>query len=261
MPDIFSIEMLIPIIIIVFFSATVQGISGFGMGLIAVPLLAILVMHQIAVPLVTGTAIVVSTIIVLKYKAHIAWKKMLWLGIPAMCLSPFGVHLLLILETHQLQYLLGTILLLDTVLYFNGVLKTKKNGEKPANSKLKIPQNAVSVFIGAISGILGGALGMTGPLLANHLIKTGIQREEFKVTLNLIFLFSAIWRTILYFVQDVMKPETIKLGLYVIPVAILGIIVGGQLGKYIPNKQFVLYIHLFIGLIGVWQFVQATGIV
>ena len=129
-------------------------------------------------------------------------------------MAPFGVHLLKILTAAQLKLGLGLVLIASTSAHF--FKSGAKGGSVAAGPVMHSP--VTTVCVGGISGVFGGALGMTGPLLADHLIKTGIRSEGFKVTLNLVFVLSAIWRTGLYLQQDILSGHTLMLGLTAVPV-------------------------------------------
>lgn len=255
-----NIDLLVLIAITILLGAILQGLSGFGLVLLAVPLLATFMLPQVAVPVASFASLAAALMMIFQYRAHCNWVRVAWLGIPALLLSPFGVYLLTILNTQELHLLIGIVLIGSTTIYFGSKLIIKaENSDYDIISLEKMSSRLNTVCIGAVSGILGGTLGMTGPLLANHLIKTGIRREEFKATLNLIFVLSASWRICLYFVQDVMTGQTLILGLFTLPVTIIGILIGQQLGKLIKKQSFVSFIHLLIALIGIWQLIEALG--
>ncbi len=96
-------------------SAALQGASGFGMALLAVPLLTLAMEPKIAVPVTTMAGMVGSGMIVLRLWRHCDWRRAAWLGIPALVTAPFGVHLLKVLTTGQLCLGLGVILVVSAV--------------------------------------------------------------------------------------------------------------------------------------------------
>jgi uncharacterized protein len=182
----------------------------------------------------------------------------LWLGIPTLLTAPFGVHLLKIMTAPQLKMALGAVLVGSAVWHFMKVKLFPQTfaevklapGEAPTHSRV------ICLLIGAFSGVLGGAMGMTGPLLADYLIKSGIGREAFKATLNIVFLASAIWRTALYFVQGVSTSDALQIGAVLMPVALAGTLLGLSLDKKIPAKKFVGYTQAALLVLGIWLFIN-----
>ena len=53
----------------------VQGISGFGSALVAMPLLALVVDVKTAVPLCVLNGLLITLFLTLRLKAHINWRK------------------------------------------------------------------------------------------------------------------------------------------------------------------------------------------
>ena len=97
---------------------------------------------------------------------------------------------------------------------------------------------------------------MTGPLLADYLNKCGIQPNEFRITLNLIFLASSIWRTGLYVARDVLTGKTLWLSLIAIPAVMTGALLGWVWGRKIKQETFTTSINWFLLLIGIGMLIQ-----
>jgi uncharacterized protein len=259
MSYILSVPWFWPAAAIVLGSAAFQGASGFGMALIALPLLMALAGPQMAVPIITLAALIPPLVVLRVYRRH--WEPGLsaWLGVPTLLTAPFGVHLLKIMTEPQLKMSLGAVLVGSAAWHFLkaklfprtfGETKVLAPGEKPRHSRV------ICVLIGAFSGVLGGAMGMTGPLIADFLIKSGISREAFKATLNLVFLASAVWRTGLYFWQGVTTGGALGIGVTLMPLALLGTMIGLLADKKIPASKFVGYTQAMLLLIGAWLFVN-----
>jgi uncharacterized protein len=255
MDDILAQPWFWPSVIIVFGSATFQGASGFGMALIALPLLMALMGPQMAVPVVTFANLVPPLVVLWVYRRHWQPRLTAWLGVPTLMTAPLGVHLLKIMTAPQLKMALGGILIASAAWHFLKSYFWPKTfspdavaGGSPKHSRV------ACVLVGAFSGVLGGAMGMTGPLLADFLVKSGLGRESFKVTLNIIFLASATWRTGLYAVQGVTTNEAFRVGMVLLPVGLLATILGLMADKHIPAKKFIGYTQVALLMLGVWTF-------
>lgn len=248
-------EVWVPALAVFLVSAMLQGASGFGMALLAVPLLTLLVDPKVAVPAVTMAGMAVSALTVIQLWRHCDWRRAAWLGIPALLAAPFGVHLLKVLTSQQLCFGLGVVLILSSVV---SLCQKQRSCEGAAAAGRAARIGPVgSVAVGGFSGVLGGALGMTGPLLADYLNKSGIRPDEFRITLNLIFLASSVWRTGLYAAQHVMTGPTLWLAAGAIPVAALGAFVGGVAGRRIRPETFTNSVNWMLLLIGIGMLVQS----
>lgn len=242
-------SVLLPAAGIFLISGTLQGVSGFGLALVAVPVLASFVEPQIAVPVATLAGGAVAALMIARFRQHCDWGRAAWLGVPALCIAPFGVHLLKALTASQLRLGLGVVLIGSALFSF---FRKAPAPDAPRTSRLG------SVCVGGFSGVLGGALGMTGPLLADYLIKSGIRREEFSITLNLIFVASAAWRTGLYFAQGLMTGPALQVACLAVPVALTGAAIGILISRRIKNEAFVRFVNVLLVAIGIWMIVEGA---
>ena len=260
MPELLA-PWLLPALAIVFFSAMFQGTTGFGMALLCTPLLATLIDPRTAVECVTVVAMATTATIAYSYRSHWDLKRAAWLGAPLLVGTPFGVLLLKILSDAQLKAGVGALLLATSGTYVAGMIfkKTTEAGTIAAAADPAHPAHispAACIVVGGTSGLLGGATGITGPLLANYLIRTGISRESFKVTLNLIFTASAFWRTGCYVAMGLLHRQTLLSALLLIPVALLGTFAGMRLDKKIPAEHFIRIVHVLLLMLGTWMVVS-----
>src|SRR5512136_2845216 len=94
--------LLIPALAVVFLASILSGMTGFGFGLIAVPLLTIILPPQVVVPLVRLQSLWSSGIVVLEGRHWLNLRSM-WLIIAASLVSlPLGAYLLVIWDANTL---------------------------------------------------------------------------------------------------------------------------------------------------------------
>ena len=251
----------IPALAMMFFTAMFQGTTGFGMALICTPLLAALAGTRTAVECITLVATTTTATIAYSYRAHWDLKRAIWLGAPLLAGTPLGVLLLKYLTDTQLKMGLGVVLILTSGTFVAGWLRrrTAEAGAQVPDEKPSTPAHispAICIAVGGTSGVLGGATGITGPLMANYLIRTGISRESFKVTLNLIFTASALWRSSCYLAMGMIHRQTFCTALLLIPVAVLGTHAGIRMDKRIPAQHFIPLVHVLLTGLGVWMVVS-----
>jgi uncharacterized membrane protein YfcA len=254
MIELFHSDLLVPALCIFLVSSMLQGATGFGMGLIAIPLLTLLLDPKIVVPATTIASMAVSLMIIVQLHQHCDWRRAAWLGVPALLTAPLGVHLLKILTSRQLCTGLGVVLIASaSVSLWQRWRSGRTTGSAAPNTDIR---PVGSVAVGSVSGVIGGALGMTGPLLADYLNKSGIRPEEFRITLNLIFVASSTWRTGLYVARDILTGQTLWLALAAVPAVILGATLGSVLGRRIRREAFTVSINWFLLLIGIAMLLQ-----
>jgi uncharacterized membrane protein YfcA len=261
MPHVTLTNFLLSAMLAVFFTAAFQATTGFGMALIGVPALTLLIDPRSAVECITFVSITSTATIAYSYRSHWDLQRAAWLGVPLLAATPVGVYLLNLLSDAQMRIGVAALLLLTSGMFVVNLLIRKYVGVGGTAPSERVAERSVGkrdysrsacLLVGGTSGVMGGATGMTGPLLANYLIRTGISRESFKVTLNLIFTASALWRASLYVGSGMITRETYIATLLLTPVALLGTQAGMRLDKRIPAEHFITVVHFFLLLLGGW---------
>lgn len=248
-------------VLIVFVSAFIQGLSGFGMALLAVPLLLSqpgIGIH--AVPCLTIVAFGTVVEVLYRYRRHLDLERTLWLAIPALVSTPLGVELLQRVPLPYLRAGVGIFLMLQSLYQLRPRAASAPTAEAlvaaEAPSRRDYSRRAC-VVVGLISGVLGGSMGMVGPLLAAYLIASGISRDSFKVTLNAVFMASLLFRTGNFALKGMLDATWALAGLSLLPVAWLGGKSGVYMDRFIPAARFAVLVNVFLLGLGGWMFVKA----
>lgn len=146
---------------------------GFGGGLIAVPLLS-LVMHPKDAVLLMLVFQCLKTVLLVSAWKHISWSvlKLLPIGILAGCM--IGVEVLGVFDATLLRLLLATYLVIFVV-----------TDELKLNLGNHITGYAGSFLAGLSGGVISGITGMGGPALATYLRTCQLGKDAFRATIML----------------------------------------------------------------------------
>jgi uncharacterized membrane protein YfcA len=98
------------IAIIFFFAGFIQGLSGSGSSLVALPLLCLLINIKTAVPLVVLFSLIITTIMVIQLKQHAAPRKIIPLCISSIPGVVVGTTLLKSADSDIIGFMLGSLL-------------------------------------------------------------------------------------------------------------------------------------------------------
>jgi uncharacterized membrane protein YfcA len=214
------------IFLTVFFAIFVQSVTGFGLALVSMPILAALLGVRVATPLVVLIAISAETYLLFRYRGSIEIKTVWPLILAGMVGIPFGVLAIKILDEKIVLTLMG-ILIIAYSLY--------------ALFNFKLPSlsgNIWSTIFGFSSGVLGGAYNITGPLIIIYGNCRRWQPKEFKGNLQGFFLLGSIVAVISHALVHNFTKEVLNLFLIAIPAVALGLITGVSLDKYINPVIF-----------------------
>src|SRR5688572_13833914 len=154
------------------------GISGFGLGLITLPLLAHLFPIKFAIPMMVVLDFIGSISMGLKLRADIQ-KRELTLLVPFMIAGmAIGAFLLLALPADMLLAVLGVFILAYGVLYVSGKQPTFRVGRW------------ASAPAGVLAGTASGMFGVGGPVVVMYMGMRGSTLEQIRATIPVIFIFT-----------------------------------------------------------------------
>ena len=145
----------VEVLLVVFVASLVRSVFGFGEALIAVPLLALILPVQIAVPLAVLISIAIAAMVVAQDWRKIHLRSTTWLFLPTLAGIPLGIGLLKYAHQDLIKVILAAVILL-----FSGYSLL---GRRPLH--LEHDSRAWMLSCGFLAGVLGGAYGMNGPPL------------------------------------------------------------------------------------------------
>lgn len=241
--------------------------SGFGLGTILMPVLAVFFPVPIAV---SATAIVhlANNLFKLLLVGRLANKKIIiQFGIPAVIAAIFGAFLLTYVSSLPViaSYGIGnniheiTIvkLLIGLIIIFFSIFELI-----PKFANASIDQKYM-VFGGALSGFFGGLSGNQGALRSMFLIKSGLDKEEFIGTNAVIAVIVDMGRLIVYGIglYAVHSKAVQDLGALVAAAAVSAFI-GAFLGKELLKKVTLRTVQVLVGVLLIFLGISlSTGLI
>ncbi|MCI0700128.1 MAG: sulfite exporter TauE/SafE family protein [Planctomycetia bacterium] len=228
---------ILPVLGIVFLATLVRSAFGFGVALVAVPLLALFMPIQIAVPLATLLSITVAGLILAqdwrKVHARSAW----YLILPTLVGIPIG---LLVLT--EVSPLVVKVAMAIVIIAFSGYCLLGR-------WKPHLPNDKSAWAFGLFAGVLGGAYGMNGPPLVVYATLRGWTPEHFRATLQGYFLPASAAGMCGFWAAGLWVPEVTRYFLWSLPPAVIAVLIGRVANQRMHADDFVRYVH--IGLIGI----------
>lgn len=220
-----TIELLLAalIIIVAFF---VRGIAGFGSGLIAIPLLALMLPLSMVVPLVGLLDYLASTSHGARHRQAISWRDIY----PLLPFTFAGVltalYLFHTVDAELLRKALGGFILL----YALYTLLSSGPGFR-GSRWWAIPG-------GGLGGLIGTLFGTGGPFYVIYLRLRHLDKTAFRATIAIIFLIDGGSRIIGYFVSGFYTGDTMYLLAAALPIMIIGMYIGGHVHTTISQRTF-----------------------
>jgi len=241
--DLTLLEIILSIAII-FLAYTVKGLSGFGSGLIAIPLLAFIFPLTFIVP-VLGLLSYSGTIMQsAQLRAHVSWRDMLPL-IPFSLLGIFiAVWLLVNVDANKLVTALGIFVVLYSM-YSLRYHSVHAGGRRWA------------IIAGFGGGMVGALFGTGGPFYVVYLKLRQLGKSQFRATIAMIFLFDGGARMTGYALNGLFTSQVLWLVLTLLPVLFAGMYVGHHLHFKIDQQRFNQVISILLLVSGIMLIIKS----
>ena len=226
------------IVVIVFFAALVQTLSGFGFALIVMPLMAIVLGLRAAAPLVALAGLTVYTVNLIRYRQAVNLREVLRLSAGSALGIPVGVWALANVDESLVKALLGLILVAYAVYAL----------ARPAAAGLCSPRWVYPA--GFVAGCLGGAYNTAGPPVIVYASLRRWPREKFRAVLQAFFLFNATLIVASHYVAHHLTGDVLTFYLYAAPAILLGILIGSRFDARLNADRFRTLVMAMILLLG-----------
>lgn len=211
-----------------FLAGFVNGISGMGAAMVAVPIIVTMMPMNDVIP--------VSCLVVTAVSGHMAWNfrkgcrfsslKNLFMGsIPG---SFVGLSILLYIEAQLLQLLTGIVMVIFVIWQCLKRANTVRNPET-------LPK---SVAAGFCSGILNASISFGNPPIGAYALHLGWDQEETVGTMNIFSFGAFIIACLAQATAGLYTKEVLILAAWGIPASMFGIICSMPIAKRINAVTF-----------------------
>jgi uncharacterized membrane protein YfcA len=222
----------------------IQGVTGFGFGLLAIPLLSLFIDIKTAVPLCSLLGILITAFLSLRLRKHIDRRKILPLLLGCIPGVAAGTLVLKKAPTALLSVLMGVMLMAY------GLYRLQSR-EQP-NSIHPRWAYAAGFFTGAISS----AFSAGGPPTIIYATLRGWDKDGIKATLSGFFLTGGLAVITAHALTGLTTSLVIHYFLLSAPVVIGGVFMGSLLYDRIDTGAYLKLLHLLLlalGVLMVWN--------
>ena len=227
------------ILAIVTAAGFIQGLSGFGSAIIAIPLLSFFLDIKTSVALVTMLGIIIGLINTRELVHHSDFRRLTPLIASALLGIPVGVVFITSMRESIVLFILAILLIFYSLYSLRGI-------------KLSLFSHPYFAYVsGFFSGYLGATLSISGPPIIFYTAAQNWPAKEKKSLLTSYFLLVSIFTAIGFYISGMLNDRVMILfGYSVIP-----LIVGTYMGILAFNKIGSTYQNIVINI-----FVLGLGI-
>lgn len=223
-------------------AALLQGLTGFGFSILAVPLLTLFISPKIMVPVLLLYSIVINIVVFSSCWRSVELKRILILLIFGILGMPLGTHLLVVLPDNYLRIGIGFLILGFGLLQLLGFKKKFKQ-----NSMVTAP-------IGFASGILSGSISMSGPPIILFLTNQEVGKHVFRANLAAYFFILNIFTIPVYIMNDLLTKTVLNISLKYLVALLTGVFLGNYISHKIKDTHFrkvTLILLILLGILSV----------
>ena len=212
----------------IFVAYALRGATGFGAGVVSIPLLLLALPLQVVIPLVTAMGMIASAGQVVHQRRWVDWAAVRGLLLPSVLGVAAGLALFAVLDAQVLLKALA-VFIIGYALW--GYLP-KKKGPDP-----------FSAWLGPLAGALGGFVatvfgGMAGPLYVVYLRSRALDKARFRATMSFALVCLSSLRAAGYGGLGFYDARVLWLLVAAVPVLVVAMIAGDHWHAKLDEARF-----------------------
>jgi uncharacterized membrane protein YfcA len=245
-----SDPVILNILAIIFIATVFRSAFGFGESLVAVPLLALWIPLNEAVPLSVLVSVTIAAVVVVQDYKKIHLRSAGGLILYTLIGIPLGLIALVHFNDQIVKAVLGVVIITFSLYLLIG----KQLKELKTDSFIWL------FTCGLLAGVLGGAYGINGPPLVIYGAKRRWSAQHFRATLQGYFLIASVVGMIGYWFSGLLVPSVWHYYLWSLPVLLPAIFIGRMINHRLQGDNFFKYVYFVLLGIGLFLLIKSiTG--
>ncbi|MBX9710965.1 MAG: sulfite exporter TauE/SafE family protein [Xanthobacteraceae bacterium] len=232
---------------IIALASVLRGVTGFGFAVVATPLLALVLPPSVAVPVSMLLQIPAGLPIVITDWADTDFRIasiMFATSLPA--LIP-GFYILAHASADVMRLIVGMTVVVSTVFLASGV-------------RLDRPPRTSELFAaGAVSGLMQGAVAMSGPPVVVLFLASSWPIARCRATLSFFFLLLAVATLIVAFLSGLMTGDAGVIAIAGLPGLLVGQFLGARIFTRIDARRYRLISVLSVAATGLFVMIKGLA--
>ena len=213
----------------VFFAALLQAATGIGFGVIAGPVLLIVMNSGAAIQVSMVLSLLIAVLLTPSLWSQVDRGMLKRLLLGSLIGFPLGVGVFLLVEVDVLKILAGL-----SVLYMTGAAA----GLFAKKSSQKVHSDRADYGVGVISGAMNTSLAMPGPVVAAHMTSLARGKVTTRATILVTFVASYLIAIAFQAVLVGVSSDAVDLTLILAPATVIGVVIGRIVTSRISEAVF-----------------------
>ncbi len=229
--------------IVTLLAATIQSATGFGFGLIAVPLFLLILNSADAIQITMIIVLFMSIADWTKLRGQGSRHLLLWLVVGMVLGFPFGIYIFLHFELQLIKIMLALVIIIFSVFNLIRLFRNGSTGPAQSPGKNRWPVALTGYF----AGILSASMATPGPPVMLYLVHKGFDKTMIRATILTFFIFAYSGSVLLQFLIIGISSTTWTTSLTLVPVGLAGVFCGHLIAHRINQKLFrIIVLNILI---------------
>lgn len=233
--------------LIAYLGGLIQGMTGFGVMLVALPLMALMMDIKTAIPLILMLGLVMNVILVCRLARHVQTRKWLPLLMASLPGVPVGVYILKTVEPQWLELLVGGV-----------IIATAAATWQHGSSKVELKKRW-ALTAGFSAGFLGASIGAAGPPVIVYTALQPWPKHQIKATLVTFFCISGALILALQFFSGLVTPEVAHRFIQCLLPLLAGVFTGVRLFDTLNQRLYKRTIYILLFALGAMMLAKGAG--
>ncbi len=218
---------------ILFAAYILRGMTGFGSGIVAIPMLALVWPLPFIVPVMSALNYLASLSIGVAERRKILWRELLPM-FPGNVIGVVGaLYLFHVLNEAVLSRALGGFIIVYALYTLSGIRFGKLS-------------RAFAAPIGAVGGAIDTLFTTGGPVFVTYFATRQLEKGAFRATVTALILLETPLRLIGYFASGLYNWNSLWLLLGFLPIMIAGLFIGHRVHSRLSQRSFEWAIGLML---------------
>ena len=225
---------------VLFAGYALRGATGFGAGVIAIPLLLLVLPLTVVIPVVTALGIAASLGQSVQEFRHVDWRVLRGLALPTAIGVGLGLWLFAAIDQHLLLKAFGAFI----IAYGLWSLL-------PRRPAVTLPQRALAGAAGVCGGLVATLFGgMAGPFYAMYLRVLALDKRRFRASMSSVLLCLGLVRAGGYGGLGLYDRRVLAALLLFAPVMALAMLIGDRWHARLDEVRFEKIVAVLLALSG-----------
>lgn len=217
-------------------AGVVRGFSGFGSALIFIPLMSAVYGPQTAAATFVVIDLAVGAFFVPRVWRKADFRQILPLAAAAVTAAQFGALILLYTEPIWLRWGISALVAIVVIVLASG---WRYHGR---------PIVPVTIGVGLLAGLLGGAVQMSGPPIIVYWLGSAAAAAIVRANFIVYFTIFSAASVLTYAFRGLLPPEVLLLALLIGPLQITAMALGGRLFHLASEKTYRRVAYIIVAL-------------